>query len=371
MATVQGVTSYNASSLTPNTTYYFVVRARDAYLNVDTNTVVRSGSTLADTTPPVFAGATSVTGATMTQLTVNWAAATDNTTPQANITYLICRSTSPIACSTSFVTTASVTGVTSYTSMNLNEGTTYYFVVRARDAYLNTDTNTVTRNGATLPDNTAPTWQSGPTATASTVTPGRLLVSWGDATDNYWTASNIRYRLCWSTSYANCSGTSFSTMALTGYNINSYNIDNLANNTYYYVLVRAEDGSGNIETGNHWDYTRTLVSYSEQIYPQIFNAACGSGGCAGCHTWTRSNTVNVVSGYSASASCGGSLDYIEPNLPQESYIYRKMDTYLKSSSPFSASCTNTYTGAQMPSGCAPSSQLSNMRQWILDGAPNN
>lgn len=371
LATVSNVTSYTAMNLTPNTTYYFVVRARDAYLNVDTNTVVKSGATLADTTPPVFAGAVSVTGATLTQLTVNWAAATDNTTPQANITYLICRSTSSSACTTSFVTTASVVGTTSYTSMNLVEGTTYYFVVRARDSYLNTDTNTVQKFGSTTPDTTDPVWGTGPTVTVSTATPGRLFVSWGDATDNYWTATNIRYRLCWSTVYANCSSANFSTLALTGYNINNWTIDNLANNATYYVLVRAEDGSGNIETGNHWDSAKTLVSYSEQIWPNIFNAPCASGGCSGCHAWTRSNTVNQASGFSATAACGGALDYIEPSLPAESYIYRKMDTHLKTSTPFSASCSNTYNGVQMPNGCAPSSQLATMRQWILDGAPNN
>jgi hypothetical protein len=372
MATVVGGTSYNATNLNPNTTYYFVVRARDAFLNTDTNTVVRSGATLADTTPPVFAGATTVTGATITQLTVNWNAATDNVTPQGNINYLVCRSTLPTGCTTSFVATATVVGTTSYTSTNLVEGTTYYFVVRARDAALNVDTNTVVRNGSTLNDLTAPTWTSGPNVTASTTTPGRLTATWSDATDNYWTATNIRYRLCWNTISSNCSGGNFTSMAITGYNVNSYNINNLANNVTYYVYVRAEDGSGNIETGNHLDSAKTLVSYSEQIWPQIFNnASCAGGGCAGCHSWTRANTLNVSSGYNAGALCGNTLYYIEAGNPAQSYLYRKMDTAGKTTSPFSFTCANNYAGAQMPNGCAPSTHLATMRQWILDGAPNN
>jgi len=45
--TTEGATSFTANGLTPNTTYYFVGRARDEAGNMDTNTVEKSATTLA------------------------------------------------------------------------------------------------------------------------------------------------------------------------------------------------------------------------------------------------------------------------------------------------------------------------------------
>ncbi|MBX3128865.1 MAG: fibronectin type III domain-containing protein [Polyangiaceae bacterium] len=373
MATVVGGLNYTAVNLVPNTTYYFVVRARDAFNNTETNTVVRNGPTSQDLTAPTGGLASSVTNATVSSLRINFTQATDNYTPQANITYRICRSTTNGGCNSSFVVWASVVGAPLYhTFTGLTLNTTYYFVVRAEDQFGNRSTNTTQVSGATLNDTTPPVWGGGPTVTASPTAAGVLNASWTAATDNYYAASSIRYHLCWNTDWTQCWDSAFTSMAITAYGATTRAVTGLANNTSYYVMVRAQDFSGNMETGNHWAMTRTLVSYSQQIWPNMFKNTVTYGSCGACHSWTRANTVNVSSGYNAGAGCGGTLLLVEPNMPQESYIYRKMVSYGNTSSPFSGGCPNYYSGVQMPQGGPYNgTNITLMRQWIVDGAPNN
>src|SRR5439155_24280104 len=122
------------NGLTPATTYYFVVRARDVAGNRDGNTVEKSATTPSDTIPPVFGGATGVTVIGDSQLRVDWTAATDNVTPASGIVYLLCWSTTT-SCTTTFTVMATTAaGATSYTVGGVGvlvPNTTYSFVVRA------------------------------------------------------------------------------------------------------------------------------------------------------------------------------------------------------------------------------------------------
>lgn len=97
----------------------------------------------ADTTAPVFGGATSATAMNAKTVTVNWTAATDNVTPQGSIVYKVWKSTvsggqnfgaAPDAVSNPGATQVNVSGLT--------QNTTYFFVVRAFDEAGNFDTNT-------------------------------------------------------------------------------------------------------------------------------------------------------------------------------------------------------------------------------------
>jgi hypothetical protein len=162
VGTFTGVSVGTVTQLKPATTYYFVCRARDLSNNEDSNTAQRSAATPADTTPPTFAGLTSVSGVTATSATLNWAAASDTQTPTAQIVYDIFQATS--AGGETFTgagdagaedagaitpTITSPPGATSITLTNLPPSSTLYWVVRSRDLAGNEDTNVVELSATT------------------------------------------------------------------------------------------------------------------------------------------------------------------------------------------------------------------------------
>lgn len=148
--TLAGATSYAIGQLPINTTYYFVVRARDAAGNVDSNKAEVSATTpaVSDMQAPSFTGLGSAT-ASSTGITLTWTAASDNVSAAGQIVYLIYQATT--AGGESYATPSYTTapGATSYAVANLNPNTTYYFVVRARDAAGNIATSTVEKSATT------------------------------------------------------------------------------------------------------------------------------------------------------------------------------------------------------------------------------
>jgi len=191
--TAPGATNFIVTGLTPVTTYYFVVRAKDGAGNIDGNTIENTTST-PDTIPPVFAGLSLVSNITLSTMDLSWAPATDNVTPQGSIKYLIYQATSPAGEVYTAPTYSTTPGATSYTVTGLTTGTTYYFVVRAQDGAGNIDSNTMESppsaypslfvNAVTGNDNLGSGTQAAPYATitkALSVTAGNeaILVSAG------------------------------------------------------------------------------------------------------------------------------------------------------------------------------------------------
>lgn len=148
--TAPGATSYTASKLAVNTTYYFVVRAQDLAGNVDQNKAEVKATTPAnaDTQPPAFAGLTSAT-ASGNSVTLTWNAATDNITASNQLVYLIYQATAAGGENYASPTYTTAAGATSYAATGLNANTAYYFVVRAQDAAGNTTTTTLERSATT------------------------------------------------------------------------------------------------------------------------------------------------------------------------------------------------------------------------------
>jgi hypothetical protein len=72
-----------------------------------------------------------------------WDPATDDITPQKDIVYEICQSTTAGGCVSSFTPVSTVSNQTYYRVTGLTPGVTYYFLVRARDLAGNRDGNTV------------------------------------------------------------------------------------------------------------------------------------------------------------------------------------------------------------------------------------
>jgi hypothetical protein len=384
MASVTGVSSYTTpSSLTPGTPYYFVVRSKDGSGNSDGNNVQVSGSTTADTTAPTGGVASSVSNATSTSLRINFTQATDNWAG-SNIYYRICYTSSAAAptCTTNFAINygATVTNTPLFlTVSNLIPDTTYNFVVRAEDSDGNISTNTTVASGTTSSDTSPPVWVGGPTLayyfTGSAMSQSAFTIGWTQATDAQWPSngvSDIRYQLCVSTLSSGCAGLNFVGQYTTGYGATSYNITGLSRRTYYYVWARAQNRSGYRDTGDHMISAQSATSFANDIQPII-------NGCnAVCHAWNYGNMVNQNS--FQTITCYGAVDYIEPDYPYYSFLWRKLYPDGMTTSPFNAFCPNDINGgSQMPLGGPYNyTNASIIYDWILgqsgaigDGAPNN
>lgn len=266
--TAPGITSFSVTGLSPSTTYYFVVRARDEAGNQDGNTVEHSATTsaTADTTPPTFAGLVSATAAGETQINLTWAAASDDISASGDVVYLIYQSTASGGqnyAAPSYVTAA---GATSFPVTGLSPGTTYYFVVRARDEANNVDGNTVERS-ATTPasgDVTPPTFAG--LVTADAVTETQILLTWADASDNVTGPTNMVY-LVYQASTSG--GQSFGTPTYTTTaGATSYLVTGLAPATAYYFVVRARDQAGNNDT-NTVQRSATTLSGPDSTPPNF------------------------------------------------------------------------------------------------------
>jgi hypothetical protein len=166
VTTAPGATSHILTGLSPLTTYYIVVRAKDEAGNIDGNLVEKTVTTQAapDSTPPTFGGLVSATAASATTIDLQWDAASDNETQPSDITYDIFQSTTSGGQDFMNPTHTTSAGAASFTVMGLTPGTTYYYVVRARDASNNTDSNTEERSAATetIPDDTPPVTTASP-----------------------------------------------------------------------------------------------------------------------------------------------------------------------------------------------------------------
>jgi len=138
-----GATSAQVGGLTPGTVYYFVVRARDQAGNIDANSVERSATPFADTTPPAFAGAKSAAATGLTSIKVSWNAGSDDVTPAGKIVYDVYQALVGGHEDFAHPSATSAPGATSIAIGGLLPATSYYFVVRARDQAGNSDGNTV------------------------------------------------------------------------------------------------------------------------------------------------------------------------------------------------------------------------------------
>lgn len=103
-----------------------------------------------DTTAPTFDGAASVTGNGADSIVINWTQASDDVTAAANMTYLVCYSSTQGECVSNFTTKfTTAEGATSHTVNGLSGSTTYYAVVRAKDEAGNIDSNITERSSIT------------------------------------------------------------------------------------------------------------------------------------------------------------------------------------------------------------------------------
>jgi YD repeat-containing protein len=221
-----GITTFvNLGNLVASTTYTFEVRARDT---ADLPSTVSSGQfttapvNTPDTTPPSQPGALSFSVG-LTTATASWQPATDNV---AVTGYEYRLNAAP-----SWTTVPSGTSVS---MSGLNDGTTYSFEARARDAAGNFGTP---RSGSfTTTSGTGPTTPGAPSFTAVTGT--SATANWGASIDDVRVAG-YEYRLNGAASW------SVITNPGPTQQITTANLTSLSPGTSYLFEVRAFDTPGN------------------------------------------------------------------------------------------------------------------------------
>lgn len=153
-AVVSGQQYASLSALHPSTQYWFVCRAKNQAGLEDSNTVEVTAKTGANPMPPTFDGLQALANpdAVNRTVTLEWAPATDASTPQGEIVYDVYTAVAPgaeafgappVATSPPGATCCSGSPAQcSFAVGGLPSNATVYFVVRARDADGNHDSNT-------------------------------------------------------------------------------------------------------------------------------------------------------------------------------------------------------------------------------------
>jgi chitodextrinase len=220
VATVTSGTSYQDTSLTPNTTYAYTASAYDQAGNNSAQSAPVSATTLSlpDTTPPSVPTNLVASGITSTSVTISWTASTDNV---GVVGYKISRNGTQVA---------TVTSGTSYQDISLTPNTTYVYTASAYDQAGNNSAQSASVSATTLLPDTAP--PSVPTnLVASGITSTTVTLSWNASTDNVGVAGYKVIR----------EGQQIAVTAQT-----SFVDTNLTPSTTYAYTVAAYDSAGNV-----------------------------------------------------------------------------------------------------------------------------
>lgn len=362
-ATVIGSTSTSVTGLNASTSYNFSVRARDLAGNRTQNIDSANAVTPADNTAPSGGEVNNLSATGCTQILIQWDEANDLGTALANMNYDICVGDLASCGGTAFSTTTTVVGTTS-TTINVSSAGTYYVKVRARDTSNNSNTNNTSLNVNTgTQDAGDPTEPPTLSLTTDTSAPDLINLDWTGSTDTCYAANTLDYEICYSTSAAGCQASNWATnTTVTNTGGVAITVDDLflAQNTFYYVGVRAVDDQANFSTPVRKS-TTTPVSW---VVSGLENKLASD--CAGCHDapspdpgWSHAEMVGIDSG------CGGQ-EFVDTFNPSASFVYLRLAT------------TALACGVgQMPNGCAGNSSCWNstwtdtLYDWIQQGAVDN
>lgn len=319
-------------------------------------------SSTSDTAPPSFAGATSATSGP-NSVTLSWAAASDNVSPAAQITYLIYQGVTAGGETFNQPSYTTAPGATTFSIGKLPIRTTYYFVVRARDEAGNVDSNKVEVSATTpaISDMMAPTFAGLGSATAA----GSMInLSWNAATDAVTGAAQMVYSIYQATSTG---GQNFNTPTYTtAAGQTSFGVGGLTPGQTYYFVVRAQDQAGNLDANKvEKSATPAAPSFKNDVLPILTNNCAN----AGCHN--SRNPAEMLDLSAANAAYSGLVNVgstqctankrVVPSQPDMSYLVWKLEG--------TGPC---FSGSRMPKGTPLSpAQIATIRGWILSGATNN
>ncbi len=229
-------------SLIPNTTYYFIVTNKDVANNTATSaqgSFVTASIAVVDATAPIISSI-GVSALGNTVATVNW-----NTNESAS-SKLFLSTSSPVSTSSAKWTDAGFLTSHSAPLSGLATGTTYYFVISAKDASLN---EALSAQGAFTTTNVVPD-VTPPIITALSAVPT------GSTTATVsWTTSEVAdSTVYFSTTSPVVLGTASSVTLATLLTSHSMNLTGLSASSTYYVVVASKDAALNLATSTQTSF---------------------------------------------------------------------------------------------------------------------
>ncbi len=285
---LSNVTTYNIIGLTPNTTYYYRVRAMNAC-----STSLNSNTITTGTVGPVSPTATAASNITCTSMNANWGAVSS-----ATAYFLDVSTSSTFSTFVGSYNNMNIGNVTTFNITGLTVNTTYYYRVRAANGCSTSlNSNTITESVSS---------PAAPTATAaSNFTCTSFNANWASV------SGATTYFLDVATDAA---FTSF----VTGYsnlnlgNITTYNITGLTANISYYYRVRASNSCSTSLNSNTITCSTTSPALSSTLTPAAicsgtaFNYTPTSGTSNAAFAWTRALVIGISNG--AASGTGNPLE---------------------------------------------------------------
>ncbi|MFO1524378.1 MAG: beta-propeller fold lactonase family protein [Turneriella sp.] len=225
-----GQTNYTATGLLPLTTYYFVIRARDAAGNFGAPSGEFSATTAASGTVnnPTYAPVAGVYG-TAQNVTIA------TTTPAASICYTTDGVTTPVCDGAGLCTT----GATYFSAVAVSVTANLQAI-----ACKSGNTPSAIVSGTFTIDTLAPSTPGSFAANPASST--QMDLSWTAATDNVTAQANIVYEICQTATSGACSP--FVVSYTTAAGATNYSATGLNALTTYYFVVRAKDSVNNAGT---------------------------------------------------------------------------------------------------------------------------
>ncbi len=236
-------------NLTPETTYYVVVKSKDASGNSSLSNVgsFKTLTPTADTQVPVISNVVTIIGTSTIQ--VGWKT-NENTTDRVYYSTIL-----PVtlnASTTSYVSNTTGTQTHALTLSGLTPDTTYYVVIESTDTAGNVTTSATfsAHTGAVI----VPVDTTAPVISNVLVAPGvsTTTVTW---TTNELSTSKLFY----STVNPLDIGATTTATVLNGSLVTSHSISlsSLASSTVYYFKIQSSDSSGNVTTSDQFSATTT------------------------------------------------------------------------------------------------------------------
>jgi YVTN family beta-propeller protein len=308
-----GQTSYSATGLSALTTYYYVIRARDASGNYGAVTGEFSATTAAAGTVnnPTYAPVAGVYGVAQ-NVTIS------TTTPGATICYTIDGVTTP-ACDAAALCSV---GATYFSAVNVTT-TTNMQALACKSGY----TASAVVSGTFTIDTVGPTTPGSFAAVPASAT--QIDLSWTAATDAVTAQANIVYEICQTTTSGACSP--FVVSYTTGAGAVSYSATGLNPLTTYYYTIRAKDEVNNTgaATGEISATTNAAGTVADPTYsptagtyatPQNVAMSSATPGATICYT--TDGVTNPVC--DAAATCTTGSTYVSAINTTATTHYRAM-----------------------------------------------
>jgi phosphodiesterase/alkaline phosphatase D-like protein len=245
--------TFEVTGLSPNTTYYFAVKAADEVPNWSPLSNIATETTAPEDTPPAVVANLAVGAAASTSLTVTWTAPGDDGAVGTALTYDLRYATSTITVA-NWASATPATGEPSpqaagasesFVVTGLNPNTTYYFCLITADEVPNWSGLSNVANGTTsnetVPPNTIANLGAGsPTETS-------VELSWTAPGDDGAVGTATQYDIRYSTSYITAGNFASATAAalpptpLPAGNVQSFVVTGLSSETTYFFAIKTAD----------------------------------------------------------------------------------------------------------------------------------